>query len=85
MAALLRAHHCRRIADPAFGEAGNARRMAQQQRRHGFDDVAVRATDRGGTALQRVLVGPVDGAPQLDELLARLQDAGYVDARLAID
>ena len=69
----------------AFGETGNARRMAQQLRRRGFDDVAVRATDRGGTTLQRVLVGPVDSAPDLDELVARLQDAGFGDARLAID
>ncbi len=47
--------------------------------------LAVRATDRDGVRLQRVLVGPVDDAPQLDGLVARLQDAGYGDARLAID
>lgn len=69
----------------AFGEALNARRLAQRLRRQGFDDVVVRASDRGGTTLQRVLVGPIDSAPELDELVARLQDAGYVDARLAID
>ncbi len=69
----------------AFGEQANARRLAQQLRRAGFDDVAVRATERDGLRLQRVLVGPVDEAPALDALVARLQDAGYDDARLAID
>jgi rare lipoprotein A len=69
----------------AFGEQANAKRLAQQLRRAGFDDVAVRATDRDGVRLQRVLVGPVDDAPQLDGLVARLQDAVYGDARLAID
>lgn len=69
----------------AFGEQANARRLAQQLRRAGFDDVAVRATDRDGVRLQRVLVGPVDEAPELDDLVARLQGAGYDDARLAID
>lgn len=72
--------------------AGGCLRRDAQRAAHGpgaaapgFDDVAVRATDRDGTTLQRVLVGPVRDAPQLDDLVARLQDAGYDDARLAID
>jgi rare lipoprotein A len=69
----------------AFGETANAARMAEQVRTLGFDGVDVHQTDRDGVTLQRVLVGPVDTVPEFDDLVLRLQSAGFSDARLALD
>lgn len=63
----------------AFAEPGNAERMAARMTH--FGEVTV---SRGeGDSLRRVLVGPLDGAREADDLVVRLQGEGY-DTRVVM-
>ncbi len=66
----------------AYGHPENARRVLQQLRAAGLEATLAPA-GAGGTALQRVRIGPIGSVEQFDQLIARLGALGFPDARLA--
>jgi rare lipoprotein A len=68
----------------AFSDEHNAWRLFERLRAAGFTNAFVLARPEK-SRLYRVRVGPVAGVAEYDELLARLEKFGILDARLALD
>lgn len=69
----------------AFGEAGNAERLAQQLRQAGHSQAFVRNDVVSGRSLYRVRIGPITNVAAFDGLVAQLKKLGIADAHLALD
>jgi rare lipoprotein A len=64
----------------AFGQAANARQLADRLRREGFEGIAV-IDPAAGSTLYRVRLGPIADVASFDRLAARLEQMG-IEARL---
>jgi rare lipoprotein A len=64
----------------AFGQAANARQLADRLRRDGFENIAV-IDPAAGSPLYRVRLGPIADVASFDRLTARLGQLG-IEARL---
>lgn len=69
----------------AFGESGNADRLAAQLRSKGYPQAQVRSDLVAGRSLYRVRIGPIADVPSFDRVVAQLKALGIADARLALD
>jgi rare lipoprotein A len=66
----------------AFGDPVNAQRLVNQLQGAGFDDVfTIAATDRT-PVLHRVRIGPIASVARFDNLMGRLAELGFSEARL---
>jgi rare lipoprotein A len=69
----------------AFGTEENATRLRDRLRGAGFGDAFVRRDEVGGRTVFRVRIGPIEGVPEYDALVARLRALGHTDVRLATE
>jgi len=69
----------------AFGEEANASKLARRLADAGFDDVLVVAAETDGREIHRVRIGPLASVDAFDAVMARLRDAGFGPAILALD
>jgi len=67
----------------AFGDVGNAERLAAQLRSKGYTQALVHSDTTGGRVLHRVRIGPVTDVANFDRIVAELKQFGISDARLA--
>jgi rare lipoprotein A len=65
----------------AFAERVNASKLVERLRINGFVNAFV-VTDAGRGALHRVRIGPLRGAPEFDEVRARLRSLGFGESQL---
>jgi cell division septation protein DedD len=65
----------------AFAERVNASKLVERLRVNGFVNAFV-VTDDGRGALHRVRIGPLRGAPEFDEVRARLRSLGFGESQL---
>ena len=68
----------------AFGDVNNANRQKLKVAEI-FSNTALQPVDRGAQTLQRVRVGPFDNVAEADRVLARLVEAGFNTAVIAVD
>ena len=69
----------------AFGDRGNAERMAASARRSGLGRVDIESVAVDGRTVHRVRVGPLADAAAADALLARIERLGLGAPRVAIE
>lgn len=69
----------------SFAQRDNAERMLARLAAAGISAARIDVREEGSRVLHRVRVGPLRGAPELDEYTERLRLLGIPDARLAHD
>jgi len=69
----------------SFGNRANAETLLANLQRNGIGNAVLREVRIGERIVHRVLVGPVDGAIEAEDLVERLRLAGIPDARPAND
>jgi rare lipoprotein A len=68
----------------AFADAGNAERMAEQLKTHGYAPRVTR-TQQGPTTMHRVRLGPLRDVGAADELVRQLLRLGFSQRHLVVD
>ena len=69
----------------AFSDHGNAERAAETLRRARLGDVGIVASHVGGRTIERVRLGPLRDADEVDRLTPRVRVLGLGEPRAAID
>jgi rare lipoprotein A len=69
----------------AFSNSANAERLAEKLRHGRFGRVFVRDDQIAGRRMYRVRIGPVPDVAEFDRVVAALEQAGIIDAHLALD
>jgi rare lipoprotein A len=69
----------------AFAERGNAVKLLQRLKAHGYADVFMTSAGKGTRALHRVRIGPFSGTAEFERLSRGLRSLGIVDTQLIVD
>ena len=69
----------------AFSDHGNAERAAETLRRARLGEVGIVASQVGGRTIERVRLGPLRDADEVDRLTPRVRALGLGEPRAAID